>query len=108
MVQFSDNRLAVAQVPFCFLVDGKRNATTVALVEFFKRAGRGFAGGFMFWFQDMARRYTDKPVLMSSLVALPSITAAFAHHEQVFLSRAWDPSSLSPAPACNCSQCTAA
>lgn len=41
------------------------------------------AGGFMFWFQELARKYTDKPVLMSSLVALPSITTAFAHHEQV-------------------------
>lgn len=37
----------------------------------------------MFWFQELARRYTDKPVLMSSLVQLPSITTAFAHHEQV-------------------------
>lgn len=37
----------------------------------------------MFWFQELARRYTDKPVLMSSLVQLPSITIAFAHHEQV-------------------------
>lgn len=37
----------------------------------------------MFWFQELARRHTDKPVLMSSLVQLPSITIAFAHHEQV-------------------------
>jgi hypothetical protein len=43
------------------------------------------AGGFMFWFQEIARGYTDKPVLLSSLVALPSITVSFAKHEQVLL-----------------------
>lgn len=37
--------------------------------------------GFMFWFQDMARRQTSKPVLLSSLVQLPAITCAFAKHK---------------------------
>lgn len=37
----------------------------------------------MFWFQELARQHTKKPVLMSSLVQLPSVTAAFAHHEQI-------------------------
>jgi hypothetical protein len=37
----------------------------------------------MFWFQSLARQHTKRPVLMSSLVQLPSITCAFAHHEQI-------------------------
>ena len=37
----------------------------------------------MFWFQDLARQHTKKPVLMSSLVQLASVTAAFARHEQI-------------------------
>lgn len=37
--------------------------------------------GFMFWFQDMARRQTSKPVLLSSLVQLPAITCGFAKHK---------------------------
>ena len=37
----------------------------------------------MFWFQDLARRHTKRPVLMSSLVQLPSITCAFAMHERI-------------------------
>ena len=37
----------------------------------------------MFWFQDLARQHTRKPVLLSSLVQLPSVTASFAHHEQI-------------------------
>lgn len=37
----------------------------------------------MFWFQDLARHHTKRPVLLSSLVQLPSITCAFAKHEQV-------------------------
>lgn len=37
--------------------------------------------GFMFWFQELARRQTSKPVLLSSLVQLPAITCAFARHK---------------------------
>eukprot|EP00892_Ulva_mutabilis_P007386 jgi/Ulvmu1/5019/UM021_0036.1 len=39
--------------------------------------------GFMFWFQDMARRQTSKPVLLSSLVQLPAITCGFAKHKKI-------------------------
>lgn len=42
-------------------------------------------GGFMFWFQRLAREHTKKPMLLSSLVALPTITASFANHEQVMI-----------------------
>lgn len=37
----------------------------------------------MFWFQDLARQHTHKPVALSSLVQLPSIVSAFAFHEQI-------------------------
>ena len=39
--------------------------------------------GFMFWFQDLARQHTDKPVFMSSLVQLPSIVSAYSKREQI-------------------------
>lgn len=39
----------------------------------------------MFWFQRLAREHTKKPVFLSSLVALPSVTATFAQHEQVMI-----------------------
>lgn len=37
--------------------------------------------GFMFWFQDMARLQTSKPVLLSSIVQLPAITCSLAKHK---------------------------
>lgn len=40
----------------------------------------------MFWFQDTVREYTTKPVLLSSLVQLPSITCSLGHQQQVWSS----------------------
>jgi hypothetical protein len=37
----------------------------------------------MMWFQELARNHTHKPVLMSSLVQLPSIAAAYSKHEDI-------------------------
>jgi hypothetical protein len=39
--------------------------------------------GFIMWFQDLARRHTNKPVLMSSLVRLPSVCAAYSSKEDI-------------------------
>jgi Asp/Glu/hydantoin racemase len=39
--------------------------------------------GFMMWFQDLARQHTHKPVLMSSLVQLPSVCAAYSKTEDI-------------------------
>lgn len=39
--------------------------------------------GFMFWFQELVREYTTKPVLLSSLVQLPSITCSLGRKDQV-------------------------
>jgi len=39
--------------------------------------------GFMMWFQELARSHTDKPIFMSSLTALPSMTCALGSHRKV-------------------------
>jgi len=39
--------------------------------------------GFMMWFQELARQHTKKPVLMSSLVQMPSIAAAYSKTEDI-------------------------
>lgn len=39
----------------------------------------------MFWFQELVREYTTKPVLLSSLVQLPSITCSLGRNDQVRL-----------------------
>jgi hypothetical protein len=39
--------------------------------------------GFMMWFQDLARQHTHKPVLMSSLVQLPAVCAAYSSKEDI-------------------------
>jgi hypothetical protein len=41
--------------------------------------------GFMQWYQEHARTLTDKPVFISSLMQLPTITAAFAKHETIMV-----------------------
>jgi hypothetical protein len=37
----------------------------------------------MFWFQGIVREYTTRPVLLSSLVQLPSITCSLGRSGQV-------------------------
>jgi len=39
--------------------------------------------GFMMWFQQLARRHTSLPVIMSSLASLPAICCAHSMQEQV-------------------------
>jgi len=39
--------------------------------------------GFMMWLQELARRNTKLPVIMSSLATLPAITASYTNDEQV-------------------------
>lgn len=39
--------------------------------------------GFMMWLQELARRNTKLPVIMSSLATLPAITASYTRDEQV-------------------------
>ena len=49
----------------------------------------------MYWFQDVAREYTTKPILLSSLVGLPSITSTFGVNDQVAIFTA-NSNSLTP------------
>lgn len=51
--------------------------------------------GFMMWFQELARQHTHKPVLMSSLVQLPSICAAYSRKEDIAIFTA-NSTSLTP------------
>ena len=36
----------------------------------------------MMYFQEMARRLTPRPIMLSALAQLPSVTAAYAEHEK--------------------------
>lgn len=36
----------------------------------------------MFWFQELVREYTHRPVLLSSLVQLPTITCSLGRSDQ--------------------------
>mmetsp|Transcript_2515 Transcript_2515/g.6336 ORF Transcript_2515/g.6336 Transcript_2515/m.6336 type:complete len:568 (-) Transcript_2515:263-1966(-) len=51
--------------------------------------------GFMMYFQEKARQLTKKPVFMSSLAHLPSVTSSFASEEKIAIFTA-NSSSLAP------------
>ena len=48
---------------------------------------QGISGdcGFMIWFQEFARNIAKKPVFMSPLSQLPTITRAYAEHEDILI-----------------------
>ena len=41
--------------------------------------------GFMMYFQELARKYTQKPIFMSSLILLPTIISAYNKTEQIVI-----------------------
>ena len=51
--------------------------------------------GFMIWFQEFARNIARKPVSLSPLAQLPTITRSFAEHEEIIIMTA-NESNLKP------------
>lgn len=61
-------------------------ANFVEAVKWMEQKGvSGITGdcGFMMYFQQLARRHTQKPVFMSALAQLPAVTCAYAYNEVI-------------------------